>query len=803
MNNDRLSSEQAVESFSMKNFLSLCLANWKWFVISIIFFGAVGVLYLIRKQPVYSRSEEILIKDQDSGGGVADVTNAFSSLGLFSSSPNVYNELIALTSPAVMYEVVDRLNLTMNYNLRDGLKSHTLYGKNLPYNVIFPGLPDSETVGFRIRILPNGKYHIWKVWKGTPDGKVKFDKEADGKVDGPAVMTPVGKVEVRTNDAFVPGTIPETDEMVIDVMKKSRQLTVENYVAKLKGDLTDQDAEVINLSIDDTSIERADDILTNVVLIYNERWASDNNKLSEATSKFITERLILIEKELGQVDNDIADQKSAMKLPDLEEAAKGYMAQDFKMSEEMLRTTNMLAMSTFLKEYLQDPKNAYSILPVNSGTENQVLEQQISAYNELLLQRNNLAENSSDENPLVKDLNKQLAGLRNAIVRSIDGHISNLQSILRNIDRAQGETQEKLESSPQQARKLLSVERQQMVMQELYLFLLQKREENELSQAFVAENTRIITPPYGKMKPVSPKKPLIIIIAFFLGVAVPAGSLYLSESSNTKIRSKKDIEKLPVPFAGEIPFIGKKRKFWNAFKTKKRKRKDIDKPKVVVQEGKRDIPNEAFRVVRSNIDFMLGRGEKTALALTSFNPGSGKSFVAYNLGASFALKGKKVLLIDGDLRHGSISTYVNSPHKGLSTYLTGHADDWQPLVVKVHDMPNLSVLPIGNRPPNPAELLDNGRLSELIEEAKTLYDIVLIDCPPVNIVVDTQIINQFVSRTIFVVRAGLLEKSALTDISNLIDDKKLKNITILLNGTKTEFSTYHTYGNYEAIDNHK
>ena len=801
MNNDRLNSDQDFESFSLKNFLQLCLANWKWFLISIVFFGGVGIFYLIRKQPVYSRSEEILIKNEDSGGGIGEVSNAFSSLGLFSSSPNVYNELIALTSPAVMFEVVDRLNLTMNYNLRDGLKSYTLYGKNLPYHVEFPDLSESETVGFRVKIQPDGKYHIWKVWKGTPGGIVKYEKEADGVIDGAPSKTPIGKVLIKTNDAFIPGSLPtEGGEMVIDVFKQNRQLAVENYVAKLKGDLTDQDAEVINLSIEDTSVERADDILTMVVVVYNERWMSDNNKLSVATSKFISERLSLIEKELGEVDDNIADQKSEMKLPDVVEAAKGYMEQDFKMNEEMLRTSNMLAMSQYLKDYLQDPKNTYNILPMNSGTENQVLEQQINTYNQLLLQRNNLAENSSDENPLVKDLNKELYGMRNAIVHSIDGHIANLQNIIQNIDKAQTDTQNKLESSPQQARKLLSVERQQLVMQELYLFLLQKREENELSQAFTAENTRIITPPYGQQKPVSPKKSLIIIVAFIIGAGIPAGAIFLAESSNTKIRSKKDVESLPMPFAGEIPHIGRKRNWLRFFQTKKRKRKIIDRPKVVVTEGKRDVPNEAFRVVRSNIDFMLDRSEHHVIALTSFNPGSGKSFIAFNLGASFALKGKKVLVIDGDLRHGSISKYVSSPRKGLSTYLTGSAPDWTKLVVKAEDSGNLYVLPIGHRPPNPAELLENHRLAQLFDEAKEEYDIVLVDCPPVNIVVDTQIINQYVSRTLFVVRAGLLEKHALKDLVALVEEKKLKNITVLLNGTNTKFSTYHTYGNYEAID---
>lgn len=798
--NNRLSDDQELDSFSLKKFLILSLGYWKWYLLSIIFFVGVGIFYIYTRQPVFERSEEILVKDQESGGGVQEVNNTFSQLGLFSNPTKVYNELIAFTSPAVMFEVVQRLNLTMNYDRRDGLRRQTLYGTNQPVNIEFPDLSDKDNIGFRITLFTDGTFEIKKLIKYVYGEKVKYDDVVRGKINGAPVKTSVGRMEVKTNDAYIMGSVPDGEDIVIDVFKQSLQSTVEKYVAKLIGDLADQDADVINLSIKDTSVERADDILNAVVNVYNERWMEDKNKVSIATSKFISERLASIEKELGQVDTRIADQKSEMKIPDMEEAAKGFIKQGFTINEEMLKASNMLAMAKFLKEYLQDPANAYSILPMNTGTENAILEEQIATYNQLLLKRNNLAENSSDDNPLVKDYNKQLAGIRNSIIRSVDSNIANLQNAMRNIDSAQESSLGELTSAPRQALQLLSSERQQLVMEQLYLFLLQKREETELSQTYTASNTRIITPPYGKLKPVSPKKGLMIIISFFIGLGIPAGALFIAESSNTKIRSKKDMENLPVPFAGEIPFIGKRNHLLKIIQTKKKKRKEIDKPKIVVAEGKRDIPNEAFRVVRSNIDFMLDRNEHHALALTSFNPGSGKSFVAYNLGASFALKGKKVLIIDGDLRHGSISAYVNSPRKGLSSYLTGNVPDWNNLVVKANGIDGLYVLPIGNRPPNPAELLESVLLRKLIDEAKEQYDIVLIDCPPINIVVDTQIINQYVSRTLFVVRAGLLEKQALNDIIVLEKEKKLKNITILLNGTRTEFSQYHTYGNYEAID---
>lgn len=800
MNNDRLNTEEDVESFSLKNFLLLCIGYWKWFLVSIVVFVGIGLFYVYTRQPVYERSEEILVKDQDSGGGIGDIASSFSGLGLFSSNTKVYNELIAFTSPAVISEVVTRLDLTMNYNERKKMKRISLYGTSMPLDFSFPDMPEQASISFRIELKPDGNFTIRKLRSFDLSGKmVKHEGEFTGKVGAKAIQTPVGQIIVRQNEAYVPNAVADSEIRNIEVLKQSHQGAVEKYSAKLKGDLADQDADVIRLSIKDSSIERADDILNTVVKVYNERWMEDNNKMAQATSKFIDERLALIGNELKNVDKEIADQKTAMRIPDIQEAAKGYMEQDFKMNEELLRTSNMLAMTTYLKEYLEDPANTYNILPLSSGTENQILERQIEAYNELLLSRNNLAENSGEQNPVVKDMNRQLIGMRRTINGSVDSYIANLKNALANITKNQATTKNFLGNSPQQANSLLSVERQQLVTQELYLYLLQKREENELSQAFTADNIRIITPPYGLSKPISPKKALLIIIFFIIGAGIPAVGLFIVESSNTKVRSKKDIENLPLPFAGEIPNIKSKRKLLKFFKTKKQKLQDADKPIIVVSEGKRDIPNEAFRVVRSNIDFMLGRGERTVIALTSFNPGSGKSFIAYNLGASFALKGKKVLIIDGDLRHGSISTYVHSPRKGLSTYLSDNDSTWKGLVVHSDEFKNMDVLPIGNRPPNPAELLENGRLETLVNEAKNDYDIVLIDCPPINIVVDTQIINQYVSRTLFVIRAGLLEKKALNEISGLVDEKKLKNITILLNDTKSEFSSYYSHGNYEAI----
>ena len=336
------------------------------------------------------------------------------------------------------------------------------------------------------------------------------------------------------------------------------------------------------------------------------------------------------------------------------------------------------------------------------------------------------------------------------------------------------------------------MERQQKVKEELYLYLLQKREENELSQAFTAYNTRLITAPRGSMFPTAPRKMNILLVAFAVGLLVPAVGIFMKENMNTKVRGRKDLENLSIPFIGEIPqYSGTKKKWWE-FKHRKRQ----DMKTIVVNEGNRNIINEAFRVLRSNMDFMASKdNNQHVFVLTSFNPGSGKSFLAINIAISFAIKKKKILVIDGDLRHRTVSSYVDSPNKGLSDYLNNQIEDWKKIIVSYKGYTNLHILPIGTVPPNPTELLEDSKLAMLIEALRPEYDYIFIDCPPVDIVADAQIIEKWADRTIFVVRSGLLDRSMLSELENMYTGKRFKNLSMILNGTESTGGRYgYRYG---------
>lgn len=793
-------SEQE-EVFSLKDFFAQCAAKWQMFVVSVLVLCSLGVLYILRQQPVYMREMAVLIKDQDGGASAADISSAFSSMGLVASNTNVNNELISLTSPAVMYEVIARLGLDVSYLKPGAFHGTTLYGTTLPYNVKFLDLEEQQSAGFQMDVMPNGDLQLSKFYMSTPDGNQKFDKEMLVKASFQPVKTPVGKVMISPNGSYIPSKGAKKEYRIL-VDRSGMQSSVEAYSNRLKGDLADKDAEVINLSIRDVSTQRAVDILNNVVEVYNENWVHDKNKIAVATSSFIDDRLRIIESELGNVDSDISRYKSEHLVPDLSAAAKLNLEQSAEMSNNILQATNQMQMALYLRDYINNPSNAQSVIPVNTGIGSPALETQINTYNNVLLNRNTLMQSTSASNPLVQDYDTQLRGLRESISRGINAQVGALKTSLRNMQGAKGQADGNLASGPTQAKYLLSVERQQKVKESLYLYLLQKREENELTQTFTAYNTRIITPPTGSLRPVAPKKSMILGVTFLLGLCIPGVLIYISEATNMKVRNRKDLDNMEVPFAGEIPFIGKRARFEFLSKLLKRKKEkkpgELETVLEVVKDGSRDAISESFRIIRGNIDFMADKSKKSnVIMITSFNPGSGKSFISYNLSASFALKDKKVLVIDGDLRHGSFSQFVGMPSKGLSNYLTGATDDYRSLIVPVPGHKNMYVMPIGHRPPNPAELLENGRMEELMGKLREDYDYVVIDCPPTNVVVDTNIVEQFADRTIFIVRAGLLDRRLVSDIDVLYKEKRFKNMCLILNGTERQYRGYGNsyYGN--------
>ena len=780
-NNITSKPKPADDFLRIQDLFYLCLGKWYWFVISLLITVGLAVIYLLTTPPTYTRSASLLVKEDSKGNSINDAAGVLGDIDIFQTSTNVNNEIQSLQSPSVMLDVVKRLHLDISYYTDGKFYKKVLYGRSSPYSVFFYELQDNESVAFTISPVQKGQIKLTDFSRNGED--------IDGEITvmlNDSVKTPVGKLMVKsTNDT-------DAFNAPIYVSRIGYQAATSAYSSNLSVALSDEKSTVINLSFNDVCIQRAEDILNTVIAVYNENWIKDKNQIAVSTSAFISDRLGVIEQELGNVDENISSYKSEHLLPDVQAAASMYMTQSSETNAQILALNTQLSMARYIRNYLTNATSKNQLLPANSGIESQGIEQQIANYNTMQLRRNDLVANSSEKNPLVIDMDQSLENMRHAIVTSIDNHITTLNTQLRSLQQSERQTTARIAANPSQGKYLLSVERQQKVKEALYLFLLQKREENELSQAFTAYNTRVITPPTGSFVPTAPKQTNILMAALAIGFLFPVVIILVRENFNTKVRGRKDLEILSLPFAGELPLAYSKRRGKSKMKTEK------NSHMVVIQQGNRNIINEAFRVLRTNLEFMTGNktdGKAPVFLFTSFNPGSGKTFLAINVAASFALQGKKVLVIDCDLRRASLSKYVGSPHKGLSGYLGYQEDNFVDLILGVNEINGLDILPVGILPPNPTELLAEPRFKELVERMKGKYDYVFIDCPPVEIVADTQIIERVADRTIFVIRAGLLERDMLPELQKAYDEKRFKDMVVVLNGTEGSGSRYgYRYG---------
>ena len=791
---------QADDFIRLQDLFYLCLAKWRWFILSLAVTLGIATYNILTTPNVYQRTASLMIKDDSKSQGISsDVSSMFGDMGLGNAKSNVNNELIAIQSPAVLLETGKRLKLDVDYAIDGAFHKEALYGGDLPVTVDFIGFTDEQSGSFQLQLKGDGSYLISKLKGITRDNlPVDDSDEISGRL-GQIIHTPLGKIKVDKAPSYSQ-FVKNGDASVLYVSRSNIYAMTDRIKGSLAASLSEEKSTVIALTYKDVLPKRAEDVISTIISVYRKNWLEDKNQMTISTSHFITERLGVIERELGDVDKNISAFKSSNLLPDVEAAAQQYMQKSTEVDKQIMDLNSRLAIAQYIRNYLTGKVGKNQLLPSNTGIESPGIEQQISEYNKRQLERNNLVANSSEQNPLVADYDQSLGSMRKSITASLDNFVVTLKTQLGTLQANEAATTTQIASNPNQAKYLQTVGRQQKVKESLYLFLLQKREENELSKAFTAYNTRIITPATGDNKPVAPVRRNIMLVAFVLGFLIPVVIIFVRENMNTTVRGRKDLKNMNVPFLGEIPYsISRKNRptleqrirFW-------KKPKEVRQ--IVVKAGKRDIVNEAFRVLRTNFEFTIGtHPEQNVIVFTSFNPGSGKSHLAANMAMSLAIKKKKVLLIDGDLRNGSSSMLIGSPGEGLSDYLNGRISDIHDILHKGEEsglVKYFDVIPIGTIPPNPTELLFTPLLEQMIKTMRQEYDYVFIDCPPIEVVADTPIYEQFADRTIFVVRSGLMERSMLPEVDALYKEKKFKNMTLILNGTKARGGRYGSHYGY-------
>lgn len=770
-----------------------CMRGWYWFALSALVCCSIAALYILRTRPEYTRSATVLIKESESGRrSTSDIESLMNLSGVSSMSSKVVNEVIVFQSPVLMQETVRRLGLTTEYSKPSTFRSNIIYGTQVPVNVEFCDTPSNVSVSFVLNGKDTGSYELSRFYYILKGKKYRLPSVSASFSD--TLNTDAGRICISRNSLF-------TDEWKnpVTVSHIPLDAATKSFVSRLDVSPVDvrNKSDVLSIVLRDHSIQRADDVVNTLINVYNESWLEDKNRMAVSTSEFIEERLVTLEQELGDVDSNISEFKSEKLLPDVDAVSDLYISQTKENAKMLQDLSNQLYVFRYVKTYLANNPGTESLIPASTSINSSAISSQISEYNTTLLNRNNLRSNSSEKNPLVQDLNAVLASTRAAIATAIDNQIETLSAQLDGLRSAERSNNSRIAQSPANAKYLMSVGRQQKVMESLYLYLLQKREENELSRAFTAYNTRVITPPMGNSAPTSPDKLKIMALALLLGLCIPLGIIYILEQSDTKVHTKSDFKSLTLPFLGEVPLhTGTDTAKW-----RRMLKHESPKSEIVVKHGLRDISNEAFRVIRTNLEFMERGHECPVIVTVSFNPGAGKTYLSLNIAAAFALKEKKVLVIDGDLRRASLSKFINSPSKGLSTYLSGEESDPGKLVVNVEGTNNLDIMPVGAIPPNPTELISMPSLPDLITKLRSQYDYIFIDCPPVGIIADTQIIEEYADRTIFVARAGLFDRKDIASLQQAYDEKSMKNMCYIFNGVEPKSSYYGNYGRYGHYGN--
>lgn len=758
--------------FSLTDFLHLLLKNWYWFLISITICLAAATFYIKKTPKTYVRTATILVKDTRKGGN-SDLM-AFSDVAGVNTRKSVDNELIILKSNKLRHDVARRLRLDINYSDKVGLRPRNLYGIS-PVAMSIVNDNETDSFAFTLTIGADSTVSL------TDFAGMGVNESAASSIVkahlGDTINTPIGGIIINPTLYYN----KNEEGHVIRISKSS--IAAASGLATVSVALADKNSSIIAISKMDSNPRRAEDIINMLITCYEDDTKADKKRVSEATAAFISDRLALISSELGDVDEDVASFKQSHQMVSLESEAARNMSESDRFRMEGLQLENQIRMSNFIKDYLLDPTHTNDLIPAAVAVSDPATNANIANYNETLIRRDKLLANSSTSNPMIQEIDSQLSAIRRSIIASIDNQIATLNIQLDNIRMQQNRAASRVSAIPRQEKQIQSITRQQKIKEELYLYLLNKREENEIALNVVEGNARIIDPAYGSGAPVAPIVSSILLAALLLGLAVPLAILYVIEILNTTIRGRKDLEEhLSVPFLGEVPLF-----------------KGTMDHGIVVRDHSTDAVSEAMRIIRSNMTFMKAKSERLqSIMITSSNPHAGKTFISSNLAMSLALTNKRVILIDFDLRRRTLSKEFGQRHnrKGLSSYLAGTFTELNDIIFNSNMNANLDIIYAGPQPPNPAEMLMSEKLDKMMEELKTRYDYVIIDAVPSMMIADAQIINRLADLTIYVVREGLLDRRQLPDIERLYTSGKFSNMSIILNGSSSNngYGYRHGYG---------
>lgn len=779
-----MNDEQDELTIDYRALLQKCLKHWRWFAASVLACLIIAFIYLRYTAPVYNVTAGVLIQQKDSKGGLGAALSGgalgmLSGLGGVSLSSSFDNELEIMQSRTLLKKVVTDLGLYISTAQR------RITGYNIPLYKTAPiqvYLSPEEATELKSGVKVSTTY--------TPEGKLtahieyvqeEEEQEIEKTFDKlPAVFpTPVGVLSFTKNDS-----------LLTEIRKKEsgdiRLVTYINSpieVAKAyKESLTIEGGKkttIAQVDLQDNDKQRATDFINYLVVCYNQDILDEKSKVVLQTSDFIRERMEVVNQELSSTESEIADFKQKAGLTDLSADAKLLLEESAKYEQLRIENQTQIRLIEFLRDYIQNPDNANEVIPANVGLKEEKLTTAIDEYNSLLAERRRLLRTSSESNPAVINLNDGIQTLQKSIQTTVASTLKGLQITQNDLERQMRQFTDRISSAPQQEKEYINLARQQEIKSKLYLVLLQQREENILSLGLTTDTGRIVEETLADKKPVAPKKKMVALAALFIGLCIPAGVIFLRDSISAKMRKCTDIKSLTnVPLLTELPH-----------------NPQYQEGSLAVRENQNGLMEEAFRTLRTQLLFQLGTTDKVIL-FTSAQGGEGTTFVASHTAASLAFLGKKVVVVDMNLRRPGLPQYfsLSTDAKGMTDYLNAPKqvrllDLVQPSAVHA----NLDVLPGGALATNSAELVSQDAFADAIRQLKEKYDYVILDTAPLPLVTDTVLIGRTADICVFVCRAGVTPKSACHYLNTLSREQKFPKLAVLLNDVET-FGTPKVYG---------
>lgn len=759
-NTENKNTNTASNEIDVRKIVRVVLEHWWWFLIGIICFTSLGMAYYMRKAPKWTTDASVMLR-QKAGGAQFD---ALSMLGLSGNSATG-DEVVVFASRDLLYQAIDALNIWEPTAVRNGWRWETEF-RNPSLKIDCIQLTeDAELQTFVVIVKPLKSGYKIK----TRMGYVNFSTNKVNDLDEP-FETCVGTIALHANRPLSP-------DSTYRIVHSRKEIVVSNFRKELTISQNKKESNIINLSISSPVPERDKALLSQLIDQYNLNAVVDKNMIATNTAAFIDERMAIISEELADAEQNLSDYKEKNNIADISTQAQLFLEASNKEQRALVEIETQLSLVAYVDEFLRDDTKRNNLIPANLGISDESLVSALSDYNALQLQRMRIQRTATEENPVIKQMNLQLATMRQNIIASIGAVRESLKIRKRSLLAQDTKYNQQIKEAPEQQREYIRVAREQKLKEGLYLYLYQKREENALMLAATSMPAKIVDVPQRDVRSKNPKLLRLLMICFILGLIFPAGLLYVFMIFNDKIDDLAGFERqVKAPVLGQLAL-------------------DIHRPRIAIRDGEQSTSAELFRLVRTNLRFALSKDIKSPVILvTSCVNDEGKTYVASNMALSLALLNKKVALVGLDVRKPMLAEYFNLTTRGsLTNYLSEPDVKLDEIIIPSGEHPNLDVIPCGAIPPNPSELLQTERVDKLFVELRKRYDYIIVDTAPIALVSDTYLLDRIADMTIFVSRYKYTSSEMIEQINQIIDQKRMHNVACVLNAVKGGRTGYN-YG---------